>query len=263
MSASPDYLVGHCLNVYLTLHTLLYPRQFRLTSCRHAVGHSVASFYRPYAALTDGDGLPLRYSIPAAFDTDPSVYSMLDICQSLHLSRDVLELLSDLCHYGACLRLWFEVSCQGVDALDLQTQSCMLEHRLIQYITRAAELLNAMEVILCLACLIFVVKCSEPDGQSFDPLHFTVLPRLQSLIDLHRVDWMEFPKELQLWIHVVGALSARGAVEARTYVNLVRADVQSLKITSFEDLLNHLHRCLWVNQKLCKDTRWLWDELQC
>ena len=194
-------------------------------------------------------------------DVGPSAYTMLDICYHLLLSRGLLELISDLCHYTASLNLWFESSSDPNEALGLQTQSSVLEHRLIRYITVSNSVISTLEQTLCLSMLAFVVKSSAPDDQSFDPLQFTVTQRLYSSITALGLQSWELPPELQLWIHTIAAMSAQHSIEEQLFLRFARSSSQALGLNTFEAFLAQLKKCLWVSSKLNRGAEWVWDAI--
>jgi hypothetical protein len=192
--------------------------------------------------------------------------NFIDLCRSVSISESLIEIIQDQLTYAFDLNAWFSTEGSPLDPLDIQNHASILECLFLRWLRGddTPQIIHtAVEVSLCIALLVFVVRAAESIGRREEDshLHHTATKRLQEALSAtSRRDWASCP-DLLLWILAAGAVSAQGSTECAWLEFQLSAACVEFGIESLDSLIEHLHQCVWVNYKLDMAAERLWDQI--
>lgn len=163
----------------------------------------------------------------------------------------------------ADLNVSFDDPHSGLDPVDIQNFSCVLECRLLDWIRHNQAAATPLEDAICVSLLIFAVRVTEAvqNRGHAHVLHRAASKRLEKALSAtSRYEWTHC-QDLLLWILTVGAISAEGSPEHGWFVYQASLACQEFGIHSSDDLLYRLHLCGWVSYKLDDAVHGLWAQV--
>ncbi|KAF2205614.1 hypothetical protein GQ43DRAFT_477206 [Delitschia confertaspora ATCC 74209] len=239
---------NRCLQVFLLMHS---------------IAHSITSFHRPYTTLLDGSGNPCTYDT-SSLRARPSSRALKPF-KDLQLDSNLIDILVDIIIYTNDLATWYCDRRCLLDPLELQKHSSLLMYRLFDWYDREARNRNPLDQCICLASLIFVVRTSHPQDDSYKTMALTAVHRLHETLKKTSVfRWSRAP-DLLLWTLTMGGLAATGSTEMEFfshYCTTAFADTGFHEKPTSEELLDKMKSCLWIGKVLDADARRLWTHIR-
>ncbi|KAF2473224.1 uncharacterized protein BDR25DRAFT_129824 [Lindgomyces ingoldianus] len=230
----------------------------------HSIAHSIASFQRPYTTLLDSTGSPQKYDLPS-FRSRPASHRILRLFRDLKLDTDLLDIISNVVVFTGDISSWFEDRRCPVDPLELQKHISLLMYRLFDWYTKEGEDdRNPLDQCICLGVLIFLVRTSQPQENSYRTMILTTVRKLRAALTRGSIfRWAKSP-DLLLWTLTMGALAAQGSTEAdffAQYCSVAFAGAGFDEKTTAEELLDRMRKCLWIPLLLDNDVKKLWTQM--
>jgi hypothetical protein len=189
---------------------------------------------------------------------------MIRLCRDLKIDADLLEIIADAIAYSSDVTFWFDDPRCPLDPLELQKHASLLHYRFFDWYDRSADVRNTLDQCICLSLLIFTVRISQPDGQTYRPMMVTTVQRLREALKKTNIfKWSRAP-DLLLWTLTIGALGAQGSPEMgffAQYCSVAFADAGFGEDTTCDELLARMRKLLWICSLLDSDVEKLWARI--
>lgn len=228
----------------------------------HSTAHAVASFELPYLfkiGYINTESFPRRSQ-----GHNPRVSNhLVEQCRRVHVRESLLQLVDSVTLLIADLNVWFDDANSGMDPVDIQNHSCVLECLMLNWLRNHDNYINPLENALCIALLIFTVRVTEAlqNRARPHPLHFVASQSLEKALSATScADW-HLCHDLLIWILVIGAINAEGSSQFHWYLRQTSYVCAEDGVPSAEDLLDRLHMCGWVRFRLDEAVHGIWEHI--